>query len=69
MLSKKIKRNEDNHAEDINQKDVNLDYIYKEIEKEIKSKLEGIKAYLKNKSLYLNSKHYKLLIFNKSFNR
>ena len=69
MLSKKIKRNEDNHAEDINPKVINLDYIYKEIEKEIKSKLEEIKAYFKNKSLYLNSKHYKLLIFNSPFNR
>jgi hypothetical protein len=56
MLLKKTKRIEDNDEEDINQNVINADYCYKEIEKEIKSEIEKIGLYLKNKTLNLDSK-------------
>ena len=56
MLLKKTKRIEDNHEEDINQNVISTDYTYNEIEKEIKSEIEKIGLYLKNKTLNLDSK-------------
>lgn len=60
LLKKKIKRHEVKHEEEINQNAIKVDYNFKEIEENIKSELEKLKAYFKNKT---NSKDYKLLIF------
>jgi len=60
FLKKKIKRNKVKHEEEINQNAIKMDYNFKEIEENVKSELEKLKAYFKNKT---NSKDYKLLIF------